>query len=181
MSSGTRKTALLLVTDVTDTSITIESLEANGANDQTALGNVFINNAQADEVLTLRRRSLGQPSTPRHSGRCPRRCRRQSAPDLRGRRRCHRREREGPGKRCRHARSPTVCSPHQLRTLALANLQEIIASNPEIGDVLKYDGTTWVSAPEAGSAAMRSQRRTRAVADRRMPRNRHRCGLHVGG
>ncbi len=43
-------------------------------------------------------------------------------------------------------------SVEQLGEMALANLRDVLAASPNVGDVLQFDGTAWRSTPAAGAA-----------------------------
>lgn len=43
-------------------------------------------------------------------------------------------------------------SVQQLRQVALAGLRDVLADNPQIGDVLKFDGAAWTAKADAGAA-----------------------------
>jgi hypothetical protein len=39
----------------------------------------------------------------------------------------------------------------QLRAAAIANLEDVIAASPSVNDVLKYDGRNWIASPDTGA------------------------------
>lgn len=151
-----RKATMLLVTDVSDSAITVEVLagtaDGNGATDLDALADVRIEQPQVDQVLAYdgsvwanrptsgllgdaHAALLGNPHQT-------------SAADVGA---VSLSDKGQPGGVATLDEEGSVPAA-QLRALALANLREVVASNPQVGDILKFDGSTWVTAAEAGKA-----------------------------
>lgn len=148
--SGASSTALLLVTEAADKSIRIEWLQGSGTYYLDALRDVRIEQAQAEQVLTYDGAGWVNRSNPgivgdTHAaiiGNPHQTC----AADVGAVSTSEKGRPDGVATLDTDGFVPTA----QLRTLALANLRELIASNPEVGHILKFDGSTWVTVPEAG-------------------------------
>ncbi len=148
--SAAADTALLLVTEVSEETITIQSLETGGAFRLDALNDVRLERAEAEQVLTYDGGRWVNRPNPGSAGDAHAALRGNphgtSAADVGAVPLAEKGQPDGVATLDADGSVPAA----QLRQLALANLQEILASKPELGDVIKYDGRTWVTEAEAG-------------------------------
>ncbi|MFO1152256.1 MAG: hypothetical protein U1E42_01140 [Rhodospirillales bacterium] len=151
--SGSPQADLLLVTEVGDNGIRIEALQRGGeAHDLAALHDVRLRQPEAEQVLAFDGETWVNRPNAGAAGDAHAALRgnphNTSSTDVGA---VPAAEKGAPGGLA--TLDVDGCVPlAQLRNLALANLREIVDSHPEIGFVLRFDGTTWVASPETGQA-----------------------------